>query len=184
MLLLFAALRATAFTLSPLQHRRPRIIHRECRCYLVMGMNVKIRIVGRKNGSEKWIEDAYKQYETRLRPSPLDVETVWHKNDQELTKGIQSDMDKNYAIVLMDPKGMSATSEQFSTRLFNWLDRGGSRLAFVIGGAEGLPSELRKGGMEMLSLSALTFTHQFARILLMEQIYRAAEIRKGTGYHK
>lgn len=51
--------------------------------------------------------------------------------------------------------------------------------------AEGLPDELRSSSTQiMISLSDLTFTHQFARLLLIEQIYRASEIRKGSGYHK
>jgi 23S rRNA (pseudouridine1915-N3)-methyltransferase len=149
-----------------------------------MGMQIKIRIVGRKNGSEKWLEDSYKMYETRLRPSPLEVETIWHKHDQDLIKGVQGDVIKNHAVVLLDPTGGKTTSEEFCENLYQWLDQGGSRMAFVIGGAEGLPAELLQGNMEMLSLSALTFTHQFARTLLMEQIYRASEIRKGSGYHK
>ena len=53
-----------------------------------MGMQVKIRIVGRKSGSEQWLDDAYSMYETRLQSSLLDVETVWHKNDAELIKGV------------------------------------------------------------------------------------------------
>jgi 23S rRNA (pseudouridine1915-N3)-methyltransferase len=61
---------------------------------------------------------------------------------------------------------------------------GGARLSFVVGGAEGLPPELKGAPYELLSLSKLTFTHQFARVVLAEQIYRGAEIRKGSAYHK
>jgi 23S rRNA (pseudouridine1915-N3)-methyltransferase len=62
---------------------------------------------------------------------------------------------------------------------------GGSRLAFVIGGAEGLPASIKGSRQyEFWSLSKLTFTHQWARVLLTEQLYRATEIRKGSGYHK
>ena len=151
---------------------------------LRMGMQVKIRIVGRRSGSEKWLEDAYNMYATRLRASPLEVETVWHKTDQDLIKGVQGDLDKNHVVVLLDPKGKQRTSEMFGEEIFSWLNRGGSRLAFVIGGAEGLPQELKEQSLEMMSLSDMTFTHQFARTMLTEQIYRATEIRKGSGYHK
>ena len=162
--------------------------------------------MGRKNGSEKWLEDAYNMYETRLKPSNLDVKTMWHKNDDELTKHVHADSDKGHTVVLLDPTGKIGTSEQFSEDVYDWLDRGGSRLSFVIGGAEGLPPELKygqyggggggggnkkgkKGGkrgsdFQLFSLSTLTFTHQFARTLLMEQIYRASDIQRGSGYHK
>jgi len=154
---------------------------------LTMGMQIKIRIVGRKNGSEKWLEDAYEMYETRLRPSNVQVETVWHKTDPDLIKNVNFDKEKGHTVILLDPaQGRTKTSEEFSNDMYDWLDTGGSRLSFVIGGAPGLPAELLQtySKNEKLSLSALTFTHQFARTLLMEQIYRATEIRKGSGYHK
>jgi 23S rRNA (pseudouridine1915-N3)-methyltransferase len=152
-----------------------------------MGMQVKIRIVGRKNGSEKWLEEAYQMYDTRLKPSGVDVETIWHKNDAELIKGVNTDFDKGHSVVLMDPRGKVRSSEQFSEDVYSWLEEGGSRLVFVVGGAPGLPPELKDHptkNPKLLSLSAMTFTHQFARTILMEQIYRASEIRKGSGYHK
>ena len=151
-----------------------------------MGLQVKIRIVGRKNGGEKWLDQSYATYESRLKPTNLDVETHWHKTDEELVKAATSDENKNHKVILLDPLGKMCTSEVFSDNMYNWLEIGGSRLTFCIGGAEGLPKELRESTNknDMLSLSSLTFTHQFARILLMEQIYRASEIRRGSGYHK
>ena len=67
--------------------------------------------------------------------------------------------------------------------LFDGLDAGGSRMHVAIGPAEGFSDELRRSST-LLSLSKLTFPHQVARVLLAEQIYRAAEIRRGSGYHK
>lgn len=152
---------------------------------LSMGLEVKIRIIGRKSGGEKWLESSYSTYETRLKSTNLQVTTQWHKNNDELIKNIDGDSSKNHVIVLLDPLGKMCTSEKFSDNMYKWLEEGGSRLTFVIGGAEGLPDEIKSTyGSRMLSLSSLTFTHQFARILLMEQIYRASEIKKGSGYHK
>eukprot|EP00581_Thalassiosira_minuscula_P017783 CAMPEP_0183722826 /NCGR_PEP_ID=MMETSP0737-20130205/14669_1 /TAXON_ID=385413 /ORGANISM="Thalassiosira miniscula, Strain CCMP1093" /LENGTH=151 /DNA_ID=CAMNT_0025953063 /DNA_START=135 /DNA_END=590 /DNA_ORIENTATION=+ len=151
-----------------------------------MGLEVKIRMVGRKNGGEKWLESAYSTYETRLKPTNLRVTTQYHKSDAELIKNTEADESKNHKIILLDPVGKMCTSEVFSENMYRWLEEGGSRLTFVIGGAEGLPEDLKNGGRKrgMLSLGMMTFTHQFARILLMEQVYRASEIRKGSGYHK
>jgi 23S rRNA (pseudouridine1915-N3)-methyltransferase len=150
-----------------------------------MGLDVKIRMVGRKNGGEKWLESAYDTYETRLQSSNVNVETQYHKNDDELMKYIATDESKNHKVVLLDPCGKLCTSETFSNNMYSWLEEGGSRLTFVIGGAEGLPQEIKQQQQrDMLSLGMMTFTHQFARLLLMEQIYRASEIKKGSGYHK
>ena len=60
----------------------------------------------------------------------------------------------------------------------------GARLSFVIGGAEGLSKEVSEKALAKISLSKLTFTHQLTRLILIEQIYRAYEIDKGSQYHK
>lgn len=162
---------------------------------LYMGMKVNIRIVGRKS-SEPWLEDGVDMYEKRLRPSNVEVETTWHKDNAALMKGIETDRSKNHKVICLDPTGKQYTSEKFTEKVYQWLDEGGSRLSFVIGGAEGLPAELKYSSYSsgnnsgnndvraLISLSVLTFTHQFARLLLIEQIYRATEIQKGSGYHK
>jgi 23S rRNA (pseudouridine1915-N3)-methyltransferase len=151
-----------------------------------MGMQITIRIVGRKQGNEKWLEEGYEMYEKRLRPTSLEVSTVWHKSDPELIRNVEADISKGHCVVLLDPVGSTRTSEEFSKDLFGWLQQGGSRLSFVIGGAPGLPPELTGpiSGLPVLSMSSMTFTHQFARTIIMEQIYRASEIRRGSSYHK
>lgn len=196
--LLIAALVATlSYALSldyqRIHIKRPVIATTRCttsqrstRCHqsLSMGLDVRIRMVGRKNGGEAWLESAYKMYDTRLKPSGLSVTTQYHKSDGELIKGVEADEAKNHKVILLDPLGKLCTSEEFSENMYNWLEAGGSRLTFVIGGADGLPPDLKEGRRRLLSLGKLTFTHQWARVLLVEQIYRAAEIRKGSGYHK
>lgn len=172
-----SASRAALLRPSAAPHQRSSV-----RCF---AMKVTIRIVGRKKGAETWQEDACDMYLTRLKPSGLDVQTEWHKDNSALTKNVQSDYDKNLPVILLDPTGAQYTSEKLSQNMYRWIENGGSRMTFVIGGAEGLPAELKtEPNSILMSLSALTFTHQFARLVLIEQIYRASEIRKGSSYHK
>ena len=161
---------------------------------ILCALRINIHIRGRERGGEKWIEEGYDQYAIRLRPQGIELRTIWHKTDAKLLaaisgKGIDADSPK----ICLDVLGKEKTSPAFSELCFQRLEQGGSRLCFVIGGAEGLPDELRPGQrddtgidgtIDHFSLSRLTFTHQMARVLLAEQIYRAAEIRRGSGYHK
>ena len=121
----------------------------------------------------------------RLWSANVELETIWHKDDQQLLNGVHADQSKGHTVICLDPAGTVHSSESFSHKLFHWWELGGCRLSFVIGGAEGLPSELKKiGKNQIISLSSMTFTHQLARLFLSEQIYRATEIRKGSAYHK
>jgi hypothetical protein len=109
---------------------------RSARSTLYMGMKVTIRIVGRKTGGEKWLEDACSMYQTRLRPANIDVDTHWHKNNEGLIKGVQGDYTRGVPVVLLDPLGKTRSSETLATDFFDWIEHGGSRLIFVIGGGK------------------------------------------------
>lgn len=139
-------------------------------------LKIKIYSVGKTK--ESWLEDALEEYLRRLKPTAT-IEFLWAKNDEQLTDLVA----KESTTICLDPKGKSMTSEQFSNFLMGKLEEGGSRLAFVIGGPEGLPQVLKKS-YTLFSLSPLTLTHQLTRLVLLEQIYRAFEIAKGTPYHK
>ncbi|MBB65311.1 MAG: 50S rRNA methyltransferase [Waddliaceae bacterium] len=139
-------------------------------------LKIKIILVGRTK--EAWLENAVQDYVKRLSSS-TSIEWLVLKTNEQLIKQI----DKERSILCLDPLGEKVNSERFCTLLFQQLETGGSRVTFVIGGAEGLPDQIRKKHT-LISLSPLTFTHQIARLILIEQIYRAFEIRKGTGYHK
>ena len=101
---------------------------------LSMVMKVTVRIVGRKSGG--WLDEGYSMYQKRLRPSGVDVETTWHKSDDALIKGVRGDYDKGVSVVMLDPKGNTYTSEKLAVDMFKWIELGGSRLVFVIGGGE------------------------------------------------
>ena len=70
----------------------------------------------------------------------------------------------------------------FSSFLLKEIEKGGSRLTFLIGGPDGLTPKLKT--FPLVSLSKMTLTHQIARLVLIEQIYRAFEIDRGSPYHR
>ena len=150
-------------------------------------LQITVRTVGKapKGSNNGWITEGYEQYRTRLKPAGVDLDTVRHRDDEDLEEKVRGDLKKGHAVILLDPKGETLTSERFAATTYKALESGGSRLTFVIGGAAGLPPLLLSdAAYPRVTLSALTFTHQFALVLLAEQVYRAAEIRKGSGYHK
>jgi 23S rRNA (pseudouridine1915-N3)-methyltransferase len=88
-----------------------------------------------------------------------------------------------YAIALaIDGKAM--TSEAFAAKLDDLATYGKSKIAFIIGGSNGLSDELLRRADFKLSFSSFTFPHQLMRLILLEQIYRAFKINRGEPYHK
>jgi 23S rRNA (pseudouridine1915-N3)-methyltransferase len=137
----------------------------------------KLKILSVGKTKEKWLSEAFAEYAKRLSHS-IEIDCLWTKNSNQLLEWSL----KEATLLCLDPLGQLLDSYQFADRLMSRLEEGGSRLTIVIGGAEGLPSELKK--KELISLSPLTFTHQISRLILIEQIYRAFEIKKGSTYHK
>ncbi len=86
-------------------------------------------------------------------------------------------------IVALDERGERWTSEAFAHRLAGWFGRRGG-ICFVIGDAQGLPAPVRERADTVWSLSPLTFPHALVRVLVAEQIYRAASILAGHPYHR
>lgn len=87
-------------------------------------------------------------------------------------------------IVALDESGGSIDSAAFAARLGKWRDESGANVVFLIGGADGLSPELRRRGQMTLAFGAATWPHQIVRILLLEQLYRAATILAGHPYHR
>ena len=85
------------------------------------------------------------------------------------------------ALFVLDEKGKGMTSEQFS-QLVGMAKDQGTHLVFLLGGAYGLTDDAKKSG-RAIRLSDMTLPHELCRVVFLEQLYRATEIQKGSGYH-
>ena len=150
-------------------------------------LTTNILVVGKRNAGEDWINEGCKQYETRLTNS-LTVVTHYLKSDSDLVDAVFDGKKTSLvrgALIALDENGTEFTSRKFSDFLYDSLVAGGAHCTFIIGGFDGLPSQIQSSkDITKISLSKMTWTHQMARLLLLEQIYRGMEIKKGSAYHK
>ncbi|MAF48816.1 MAG: 23S rRNA (pseudouridine(1915)-N(3))-methyltransferase RlmH [Rhodospirillales bacterium] len=87
-------------------------------------------------------------------------------------------------LIALDPAGKSLSSTEFASQMGRWMNDGQSHFAFVIGGADGLAQELLGGARFKLSLGPMTWPHMLARVMLIEQLYRAQCILTNHPYHR
>ena len=95
-----------------------------------------------------------------------------------------SHLHKGTFLIALDPGGKEVNSGGLAKHLGNWRDSGRDHITLVLGGSLGLGGAVLDRANLILSLSKLTFTHEMARLIIMEQLYRAFNILTGTGYHK
>lgn len=141
--------------------------------------------------STPWIADGCRQYLERLKPfARLDVHEIDDSREKDPARQLRDESlrllsamakHKGDSIVL-DETGERMTSAAFAKLLSQAFDAG-TPAEFVIGGAHGLSDDVRKEAKKVIRLSDMTLTHEMARLLLLEQLYRATQIRRGTGYH-
>jgi 23S rRNA (pseudouridine1915-N3)-methyltransferase len=154
----------------------------------------KIRIIALGKFKEKAFLELEKEYLKRLsvfaKIKIVELPEISYKQGQNLDKVKQQEAEKivkqlpqDGIVILLEEKGSLRNSKEFSF----FLERTGGlgkELVFVIGSGIGLHESLKQYSNYSISLSPLTFTHNFARVLLEEQIYRACMILSGREYHK
>jgi len=91
---------------------------------------------------------------------------------------------KGAVVVALDERGKSLSSRHFADILTQWRDHGEQEVAFLIGGADGLDASVTAKARLTLSLSAMTWPHLLARVMLLEQLYRAWSLQTGHPYHR
>jgi 23S rRNA (pseudouridine1915-N3)-methyltransferase len=97
---------------------------------------------------------------------------------------IQRAIPDGAVVCALDERGHIESSPRFAERLAAWRDQGVGDLAFVIGGADGLEPELRTSADFLLGFGPMVWPHMLVRVMLAEQLYRAASILAGTPYHR
>ena len=111
----------------------------------------------------------------------LEIKEIKNSTQIKEAHSINEIISRNEILVTLNENGQSFTSKQLATKL---LTSHNQNITFVIGGASGLTSSLNNLASWQLSLSPLTFPHEIARLLLIEQLYRAKTITQGGPYHK
>lgn len=139
---------------------------------------LKLKIISIGKTKEEWLNEAIQEYVKRLSPL-LKIEFIWVKTDDQLREFLE----KEASVICLDAEGKLFDSEAFAEFIHTKFIESKSRLTLAIGGAEGLPHDIKSQHL-CISLSPMTMTHQIVRLVLIEQIYRAFEIAKGSKYHK
>lgn len=143
-------------------------------------MQIKLVMVGKTRRPE--IRAIFDDYARRIRHyAEFDTSELRDPSPAALRK---LKIEPGTMVVLLDAAGTQLTSSQFARWLGDLRDRGTRNLVFLCGGAEGFPRELQSRAGKRISLSALTMPHEFARVVLAEQIYRAFAILAGHPYPK
>jgi len=157
---------------------------------------MQIQLVTVGTLKEKWLREAFAEYEKRLgrycrftltelsesrlpeTPSEAEISTALQNEGKAILQACKG------KIVAMCIEGKQHSSEEFAAYLERMAVLGESSLSFVIGSSFGLHDSVKKSASMCFSMSRMTFTHQLARVLLAEQIYRAFQINTGGKYHK
>ena len=128
---------------------------------------------------KKWIQTGIDMYLNRLPGLEIiEIKDSTQKKEEYMIKEL---LKKNETLITLNENGQTFSSKQLSKKL---LDSNNQNITFVIGGATGLSTSLNSFASWQLSLSPLTFPHEIARLILIEQLYRAKTIIQGGPYHK
>ncbi len=145
---------------------------------------VKLKVAWIGKTKEPAIESLTNEYLKRLSRY-AEIEGLSLKDEAALLaiSGKAARPQKKHTLVLLDPRGKQFSSEELARFLDDQQQRNPLPLLFVIGSADGFSEEMRKSAVMLLSLGKLTIAHELARVVLLEQLYRACTILKGHPYH-
>lgn len=142
-------------------------------------MKIRLLMLGKTRRAElRTVLDDYVKRVGRYAPT----EVVEVRDESAMLKKL--DAERAATAVLLDATGRTLSSEEFAKWLGQLRDRGTRELIFVCGDADGFPAAVRDRARQKLSLGAMTFSHELARVILAEQLYRGFAILSGSPYPK
>lgn len=156
-------------------------------------MNIKIIALGKIK--EKFLKDGINEFLKRLTPYAsveiTELSAIEIKDENLTAKILKQEGEKILShikpqsfVITMEIKGKMFSSEEFAKKIEDITNDGISEIIFVIGSSCGISPTVSARANLKMSMSKMTFLHQFARLILVEQIYRAFKIIKGETYHK
>lgn len=156
---------------------------------------MKIKIIALGKIKEKFLKEGINEFLKRLTSyasvsvlelSPIEIkdENLTEKILLEEGEKILSNIKPLDYVITMEIGGKQFSSEEFASKITTLTNDGVQEIVFVIGSSCGIGENVSKRANLKMSMSKMTFLHQFARLILIEQIYRAFKIIKGETYHK
>lgn len=156
---------------------------------------MKIKIIALGKIKEQFLKDGIKEFLKRLTPYAsieiVELTAIEIKDENLTPKILEQEAEKilaqvkeNSFVITLEINGANFSSEKFAQKIDEISKFGYNEIIFIIGSSCGLAEKVSQRADLKLSLSNMTFLHQFARLILIEQIYRAFKIIKGETYHK
>lgn len=156
-------------------------------------MNIKIIALGKIK--ERFLKDGIDEFLKRLTPYAsfeiIELPAIEIKDENLTARVLEQEGEKILShikpqsyVITMEIKGKMFSSEEFAQKIEDLTNDGTSEIIFVIGSSCGISPTVSARANLKMSMSKMTFLHQFARLILVEQIYRAFKIIKGETYHK
>ncbi len=156
---------------------------------------MKIKIIALGKIKEKFLKDGIDEFLKRLTPyasvDVVELAPIEIKDENLTDRVLEQEADKILSnikpqdyVITMEIQGKMLSSEDFAEKINELTNMGTQEVVFVIGSSCGLAKKVSDRANFKLSMSKMTFLHQFARLILVEQIYRAFKIIKKETYHK
>ena len=140
----------------------------------------------KKGPESELVSDYVKRFNTQFTNDFLTSLEISESNELEsqFNEKVSRMLDGKQSIVLLDRNGEQFGSEGFTKFLTSFSEKGVNQLSFIVGGASGFPKQITSKAKQILAVSKMVFPHKIARLILVEQLYRAKCIINRHPYHK